>query len=145
MPALRWSSLLLLLLGAGTAQEEPVPVEQEPHHRVVLKNDFVEVMRVTLSPGERTLYHTHSHDGAAVELSTGSITRQKVGAAEDPPVSIRPGDLSMTTVNSCDVPANLPKSRPGRSRRRIQAPARTAGPWILGAKLRNIPITGPNS
>jgi quercetin dioxygenase-like cupin family protein len=99
MPALRLSSLLLLLLGAGTAQEEPVPVDQEPHHRVVLKNDFVEVMHVTLSPGERTLYHTHSHDGAAVELSTGSITRQKVGAAEDPPVSIKPGDLSMTTVS----------------------------------------------
>lgn len=99
MDALRVSSLLLVLGSLGAAQESPIPVDQEPHHKVALRNDFVEVMHVTLAPGERTLYHTHSHDGAAVELSTSSITRQKVGAAEDPPVSVKPGDVSMTTVS----------------------------------------------
>ena len=87
-------SLLLALVGVCMAQEKPVPVDQEPHHKVVLKNDLVEVMHVTLSPGERTLYHTHIHDRAAVELSTCSITQQSFGGAEGPPTPTQPGDLS---------------------------------------------------
>jgi quercetin dioxygenase-like cupin family protein len=94
----RMSTLLLTLVGASTAQEKPVPVDQEPHHKVVLKNDFVEVMHVILLPGERTLYHTHSHDRAAVELTTSSITQQKVGEAEGPPAATQPGDLSVTAL-----------------------------------------------
>ena len=90
-----FSSLLLALLGISGAQEKPVPVDQEPHHKVVLKNDWVEVMHVTLAPGERTLYHTHAHDRAAIELNVSSITQQKVGEAEGAPVANHPGDLSM--------------------------------------------------
>lgn len=78
------------------AQEKPIPVDQEPHHKVVLKNDLVEVMHVTLSPGERTLYHTHSHDRAAVELSNCSITQQPFGGTEGPPYPTKPGDLSIS-------------------------------------------------
>jgi quercetin dioxygenase-like cupin family protein len=91
-------SLLVLLAGLSAAQEQPVPVDQEPHHKVVLKNDFVEVMHVTLPAGERTLYHTHRHDRAAVELSTSSISQQKVGEAEGPVGPTQPGDLSVTTL-----------------------------------------------
>ena len=94
----RVSSLLLALVGLSTAQEKPLPVDQEPHHKVVLKNDLVVVMHVTLAPGERTLYHTHSHDRAAVELSHSSITQQKVGEAEGPRGPTQPGDLSVTTL-----------------------------------------------
>jgi len=92
--------LLLLLVGASVAQEQPIPVDQEPHHKVVLKNDFVVVMHVTLAPGERTLYHTHSHDRAAVELSTSSISQQKVGEAEGPAGHTQPGDVSASTLPS---------------------------------------------
>ena len=90
------SSLLLALVGITMAQDKPIPVDQEPHHKLVLKNDLVEVMHVTLSPGERTLYHTHSYDRAAVELSTCSITQQPFGGAEGPPSPTQPGDLSMS-------------------------------------------------
>jgi quercetin dioxygenase-like cupin family protein len=96
----RMSTLLLAFVGVSPAQEKPVPVDQEPHHKVVLKNDFVEVMHVTLAPGERTLYHTHSHDRAAVELSSCSITQQKVGEAEGSPGPTQPGDLSVSTLAS---------------------------------------------
>lgn len=96
----RMSSLVLALVGASTAQEKPVPVDQEPHHKVVLKNDFVEVMHVTLPPGERTLYHTHSHDRAAVDLTTSSITQQKVGEAEGPARMTQPGNVSLTGLVS---------------------------------------------
>jgi len=91
----RISSFVLAFLGLSGAQEKPVPVNQEPHHKVVLKNDFVEVMHVTLAPRERTLYHTHGNDRAAVELSTSSITQQKLGDAEAAPTANQPGDLSM--------------------------------------------------
>ncbi|PYX34136.1 MAG: hypothetical protein DMG81_20360 [Acidobacteria bacterium] len=87
--------LLLAFLGTSSAQEKPVPVDQETHHKVVLKNDWVEVMHVTLPAGERTLYHTHGNDRAAVELNVSSITQQKVGEAEGAPVANHPGDLSM--------------------------------------------------
>lgn len=91
-------SILLLVLAGAAAQEPLIPVDQEPHHKVVLKNDFVEVMHVTLAPGERTLYHTHGHDRAAVELSNSSITQQPVGESEGPARSTHPGDLSVGTL-----------------------------------------------
>lgn len=96
MRVLSIGSLLLMFVGATMSQEKPVPVDQEPHHKVVLKNDLVEVMRVTLAPGERTLYHTHSYDRAAVELSTCSITQQPFGGEEGSPVTTKPGDLSIS-------------------------------------------------
>jgi len=92
----RVPSLLFILIAMSFAQEKPVPVDQEPHHKVVLKNDLVEVMHVFLSPGERTLYHTHSHDRAAVELNVSSITQQKLGDPEGPATNNHPGELSMS-------------------------------------------------
>lgn len=94
----RLSSSLLILTALSTAEQPPVPVDQEPHHKVVLKNDFVEVMHVTLAPGARTQYHTHSHDRAAIELSNTSITQQKVGEDEGPAGPTKPGDFSVSTL-----------------------------------------------
>jgi len=91
-------SMFLSMLGSiALAQQAPVPVEQEPHHRVVLKNDSVVVMRVTLAPGESTLYHTHSHDRAAVELSDTTITQQEPGAPEGRKETLKPGDVRAST------------------------------------------------
>jgi quercetin dioxygenase-like cupin family protein len=97
MRFLLFGAALLALLGASSAQEPPIPVDQESHHKVVMKNDYVEIMHVTLSPGERTLYHTHAHDRAAVELCNTSITQQKVGEAEASPNAIKPGDVSIAS------------------------------------------------
>jgi len=80
--------------------QQPIPVDQEPHHKVVLKNEFVEVMHVTLAVDERTLYHTHLHDRAAVELSNTSISQQKVGDPEDAPAATKPGDVSVGTARA---------------------------------------------
>jgi len=80
--------------------QQPIPVDQEPHHKVVLKNDYVEVMHVTLAVDERTLYHTHMHDRAAVELSNTSISQQKVGDPEDAPAATKPGDVSIGTARA---------------------------------------------
>jgi quercetin dioxygenase-like cupin family protein len=94
-----WFTGTLLLAAASSAQDAPIPVDQEPHHEVLLKNEFIEVLRVTLPPDGRTLYHTHSHDRATVELSNTSITQQKFGASETAPTTIHPGDFSVTDVS----------------------------------------------
>lgn len=101
MRAGRWVRSGLVLVGSVcVAQELPIPVNQEPHHKVVFKNDFVEVLHVTIPAGERTLYHTHSHDRAAVKLSNSSITQQRVGETEGPARTTEPGDLSVAATAS---------------------------------------------
>jgi quercetin dioxygenase-like cupin family protein len=92
------SSLLLALVVVSSAQDAPVPVDQEPHHKVVLKNEFVEVLHVTVAPGERTLYHAHSHDRAGVQLAASSETQQKWGDAEGPAQPNKPGDFFVATL-----------------------------------------------
>jgi quercetin dioxygenase-like cupin family protein len=75
-------------------EETPVPVDQEPHHHTVLKNDAVLVMRVNLREGERTLYHIHAHDRVSVELSNCSISQQTMNEPEGPSTPTKPGELS---------------------------------------------------
>src|SRR5215475_8687320 len=98
MPTSHVAILLLGLAGVPAAQKEPVRVDEEPHHKVVLKNEFVLVTHVTLAPDERTLYHTHSNDRAAIELSHSSLAQQKIGDAEDAGGPTHPGELSMSTA-----------------------------------------------
>src|ERR1017187_8598841 len=81
------------------AEQSPVPVEEEPNHHVLLKNEFVLVMHVTLAPGETTLFHTHSHDRVAIELSDATITQQKPGEPEGAPEPRKPGDVSASASN----------------------------------------------
>jgi len=94
------SAPLFALVAVCGAQQAAVPVEQEPHHHLVLTNEFVEVMRVNLAPGESSLYHTHGHDGAAVELSNATIAQQKLGEAQGPKDQAKPGDVAARTVNT---------------------------------------------
>jgi quercetin dioxygenase-like cupin family protein len=88
-----------LALFAPDDAKAPVPVEQEPLHHVLMKNDSVVVIRLNLPAGERTLYHTHSHDRIAVVLSNNSITQQKWQEEEGPTSSGKPGDFSVLAVD----------------------------------------------
>lgn len=82
-----------VFLGALVAQQLAVPVEDEPHHRVLLKNEYVEVIRATLPPGESTLFHTHSHDSAGFDLVTSTTTEQLLGKPEGPPSTSHAGEV----------------------------------------------------
>ena len=94
------SALIFSLSALFAAQEvsAPVPVENEPLHHVVLKNDSVVVIHLPLPPGERTLYHIHSHDRVAVPLSNTSITQQALNEKEGPPSPSEPGTFAALTL-----------------------------------------------
>jgi quercetin dioxygenase-like cupin family protein len=93
-------ALVLMLASVIAAQQAPIPVEEEPHHHLVLKNDSVVVLRVKLLPGESTLYHTHSRDRMSVFLTDTTIAEQKPGEPEGSPAAKKPGDIAATTTNS---------------------------------------------
>src|SRR5207302_9505626 len=72
-----FSSFIFAAQDASTpVPVEPVPVENEPLHHVVLKNESVVVIHLTLPPGDRTCYHTHTQYPDAIPLPTTSITHQ---------------------------------------------------------------------
>jgi beta-alanine degradation protein BauB len=91
-------AIALLTLFAAQESSAPVPVEQEPHHHLLLKNDSLLVLRVTLEPGERSLYHVHSVDDVAVWLGHSSSTQQLPGEPEGAPVEQKPGNISLRTL-----------------------------------------------
>ena len=97
--ALRLQLFLMLTL-AASAQQNPVPVEQEPYHHVVLKNEDVIVIHAKLAPGEQTAYHIHSCDRAGVQLSANTTAGQRWGQPEGKPAPASPGDVFSDTCTS---------------------------------------------
>jgi virginiamycin B lyase len=81
----------------------PVVTEEEPHHHVLFKNEFVEVIRAILLPGESTLFHTHSHDTAGFDLVTSTTTEQLLGKPEGPPSNSHAGVVSADTCTDCPM------------------------------------------
>jgi len=62
------AAAVLLLLAQ---QRAAVPIEQEPQHKIVFKNDFVRVIDATLPPGYVTLNHEHAADNVSVTIANG--------------------------------------------------------------------------
>jgi len=89
-----------LLLAQSPSEVPAPPVDQEPHHHTVLKNDSVLVMHLTLPEGERTLYHTHTVDRLAIVLAGGPMTQQKPNEEESAPNPIKVGDLLVSTIGA---------------------------------------------
>lgn len=93
MKRLMLLGIFALSLSALFATQKPVPAEEEPKHKVVLKNEYVEVIRATLQPGESTLYHIHSHDRAGVDLVSSTTTEQLWGKAVAPASTSKAGEV----------------------------------------------------
>ena len=70
-----------------------VPVRDEPHHKVVLENDYVRLIDVHIPSHDTTLTHIHASASVIVFLSTTTIGAQIVG---DKPVisDVSPGQTS---------------------------------------------------
>jgi beta-alanine degradation protein BauB len=54
-------------------------MQDEPHHTILLENDYVRVYQVNLKPGESTLLHQHDRDYVVVTLDTSNIRNQRDG------------------------------------------------------------------
>ena len=90
--------VVLSLLLFPPKEEKPVPVEEEPLHKVELKNESVTVMRLILPPGQYTQYHIHTHDRVAIQLSATSTTQQDWKKPEGSASSVKPGDFAAMTL-----------------------------------------------
>jgi quercetin dioxygenase-like cupin family protein len=90
----RLAAIVILVAAMVSAQETAVPVENEPHHKTVFKNDYVQAFRVNLEPGATSLMHTHSLDDGAVRLSTATVAADSPGQPIGPPEPVIPGMVS---------------------------------------------------
>ena len=94
------ASIVLLAISFAMTSPSPekvVPVEDEPSHKTIFQNDYVQVFRVTLQPGQSTLMHVHAHDDAAVRLSRSRTTQQTLGQPVSKAEDASPGMVSART------------------------------------------------
>lgn len=105
--------LFTLFAAQETSAPAPVPVEQEPHHHLLLKNDSLLVLRVTLQPGEWSQYHIHSVDDVAVFIGKSSATQQLPGQPESAPMEQIPGNISLRTLREAPLTHRVHNLGPG--------------------------------
>src|SRR5258706_1717835 len=65
-----------------TTPQGPVPLNEEPHHRLVLQNDFVRVYNVTVPELDSTFLHQHDLPYLYVVLGMADIINAIVGKPE---------------------------------------------------------------
>jgi len=106
-------AIVLLSLVATQETSAPVPVEQEPNHHLLLKNENVLLLRVTLQPGDRSLYHVHSVDDVAVWIGNTSATQQLLNLPESSPVEQKPGNISLRTLHETPFTHRVHNVGPG--------------------------------
>ena len=66
----------LLMLSSGTVGAQsptPVPVQDEPRHKPVLRNAQVMVLRIQIPPGDESLMHTHENDAVHITVQGSDI------------------------------------------------------------------------
>mgnify|MGYP002622793408 FL=1 len=69
----------LIFAAVAVAGEAPVPIEEEPRHRLVFENRYVRHFDVQLEPGYVARYHWHRNDGVFVNIRSANTTAQDWG------------------------------------------------------------------
>ena len=89
------SGIALALFAGVAVVSAQVPLDKEPHHKVLLDTLLLRILEITVAPGETTLDHRHEFDIATVALGTASTRTQRPGEAWGAP-RIRPlGSLDL--------------------------------------------------
>jgi hypothetical protein len=65
-----------------TAQPDPLPISEEPHHRLLLQNDFIHVYTVMVAPFDATLLHQHDLPYLSVVFGPADLVNAVVGQPE---------------------------------------------------------------
>jgi hypothetical protein len=97
-------SIILLVLAntSSVFAQAPVPMHEEPRHRLALTHEQLRVMDVRIHPGDTTLFHVHDLPALYVAVSTAPVDIQLLNEqwggthpAADP--GRRPGDVDVDT------------------------------------------------
>jgi hypothetical protein len=105
---------VLLLFAFSLSAQGPVavPIPQEPHHHLVLENEYVRVFRVTVPPHEATLLHQHDVPYLYVALGPADVINAVQGKPEarlvmaDGQLGYSPGHFAHIARNDSDSPFN---------------------------------------
>ena len=141
------TTLALAVAVAGQAQVPViVPVEQEPQHHPVFRNDVLAVIDVLFPPGYTSLFHRHSNDNVSVRIATAPTrtdTLTETGTPQTalvgrlvfnpatPPYVHRVANIGDTTIHIVDI--EVLATRPTR---RASAPDELAGHEVVVENAR---------
>jgi quercetin dioxygenase-like cupin family protein len=87
-----------LLAATPALNEAAVPADQEPHHKSIFKNAYVQVFRAPLNAGESSQMHIHTHDDIAVRLTHSTVSGEMLGQPAGAPSATVPGMLSARDI-----------------------------------------------
>jgi hypothetical protein len=73
---------LLAITGASAQEPEAVPIPKEPHHHLVLENEYVRVFRVSVPAHGATLLHQHDVPYIYVSLGPADVINAVQGKPE---------------------------------------------------------------
>src|SRR5258708_35138267 len=106
------AGLLVLALALNAQAPTAVPIPKEPHHHLVLENDYVRVFRVSVPAHESTLLHQHDVPYLYVSLGPADV----INAVQDKPqvhlvmadvqLGYSPGPFPHIPPNLSDAPFN---------------------------------------
>jgi hypothetical protein len=67
---------VLWFLPLALAAQSPsvITMDQEPHHHLVMKNDYVKIFNVVVAPGDSIVLHRHDGDTVAIAIGDQSVT-----------------------------------------------------------------------
>jgi hypothetical protein len=68
------AAMLFFPLVCGAQEPSPIPLKSEPHHHLILHNDFVNVYSVQVQPKDSVLLHKHEFDAIGIMLNDAEIT-----------------------------------------------------------------------
>jgi hypothetical protein len=75
-----------------TVENRVVPLRDEPHHQLVLQNDFANVYTVAVPPNDMTLMHRHDLPYVAIDFDAANITNMVQGQ-EQTTLNLRDGQV----------------------------------------------------
>lgn len=97
-----------VLFPAMLAAEPPSAVEiaSEPHHHLVLQNQYVRVFKVEVPPRQSTMMHWHGHDYAYVTIGDAEFSNELMGK-QPVTVKLQNGETRFSPGNFAHVARDL--------------------------------------
>jgi hypothetical protein len=94
---IRFALACLVSLPLAAQSPDVITMDQEPHHHLVLHNDYVKVFNVVVSPGDSIVLHRHDQDTVAIAIGEQLVT---VGVPGKPDVHQKNADAQVRLQRS---------------------------------------------